>query len=119
MSGPVSWVLELKVQPGRSDELRTLMEEMVANAHAYEPGTQGYEWYMSPDGATLHLCERYADSAAAMAHIQTFSERFTARFLALRTPTRLTVYGSPDAAVQGALAAMHATFLGQAAGFHR
>ena len=74
---------------------------------------------MSPDGATLHLCERYADSAAAMAHIQTFSDRFAARFLSLLTPTRFTVYGSPDAAVQGALAAMHATFMGQAAGFHR
>ena len=100
MAGLVSWVLELQVQAGRSNELRALMEEMVTNAHACEPGTQGHEWYMSADGATLQLCGRYADSAAAMAHIQTFSERFVARFLALRTPTRLTVYGSPDAAVQ-------------------
>ena len=54
-----------------------------------------------------------------MAIIQTFGDRFAARFLALLTPLRLTVYGSPDAAVQGALTAMHATFLAQAAGFHR
>lgn len=119
MAGPVSWVLELQVQSDSSDALRTLMEEMVSNAHASEPGTHGYEWYMSADGATLHVCERYANSEAALTHIQTFGERFAARFFALLTPTRFTIYGSPDAAVQGALSASNPTYLGQAAGFHR
>jgi hypothetical protein len=38
---------------------------------------------------------------------------------ALLTPTRCTVYGAPDAAVQQALAGLHPVVLGQAAGFHR
>jgi quinol monooxygenase YgiN len=119
MAGAVSWVLELQVQTERSDELRALMEEMVSSTHASEPGTVGYEWFMSADGATLHVFERYADSAAAMAHIQTFGERFAVRFFTLLTPTRFTLYGAPDSAVQGALAAMGPTLMGQAAGFHR
>lgn len=119
MAGPVSWVLELQVRSGSSDALRTLMEEMVSSTHASEPGTHGYEWYMSADGNALHVCERYADSEAALAHLHTFGQRFAARFFALLTPTRFTIYGSPDAAVQGALAAMSPMYLGQAAGFHR
>ncbi len=119
MAGPVSWLLETRVQPGRSDELRTLMEEMVSNTHAHEPGAHNYEWFMSADGSTCHLSERYADSAAALTHCQTFGSRFAARFMSLLTPTRCTVYGSPDAALQAALAALSPTYMGQAAGFHR
>ena len=119
MAGSVSWVLETNVQAGRSDELRTLMEEMVSNTHAHEPGTVGYEWYMSADGSQCHLYERYVDSAAALTHCQTFGARFAGRFMSLLTPTRCTVYGSPDAAVQGALSVLRPTYMGQAAGFHR
>ncbi len=119
MGGPVSWVMEMQVQPGRSDELRTLMEEMVSNTHANEPGTVAYEWYMNAEGSTCHLVERYADSAAALAHCTTFGARFAGRFMSLLTPTRCTVYGSPDAAVQRALSVLRPTYLGQAAGFHR
>lgn len=119
MAGPISWVLELQVQQGRSDELRTLMEEMVSGTHAHEPGTVGYEWFMSADGGQCHVVERYADSAAALAHCQTFGARFAGRFMSLLTPTRCTVYGSPDAALQSALSALHPAIMGQAAGFHR
>ena len=119
MAGPVSWVLELQVQEGRSDELRALMEEMVSNTHVHEPGTQHYEWFMTPDGRECHLHERYADSAAALVHCHTFAAHFAARFMSLLTPTRCTVYGSPDASVQRALAVLRPTYMGQAAGFHR
>ena len=119
MAGSVSWVLELHVQEGRSDELRALMEEMVSNTHVYEPGTQHYEWFMTADGRQCHLYERYADSAAALVHCQTFGARFAGRFMLLLTPTRCTVYGSPDASVQRALSVLNPTYMGQAAGFHR
>jgi len=119
MAGPVSWMLEMQAQPERSDELRALMEEMVANTHSHEPGTLSYEWFMNADGTVCHLYERYADSAAVLVHLQTFGARFAERFMSLLTPTRFTVYGSPDTAVQGALSALQPTYMGQAAGFHR
>jgi|APGre2960657423_1045063.scaffolds.fasta_scaffold02069_3 quinol monooxygenase YgiN len=119
MAGSVSWVLELQVQEGRSDELRALMEEMVSNTHAQEPGTQHYEWFMTADGRQCHLYARHADSAAALVHCQMFGARFAGRFMSLLTPTRCTVYGSPDASVQRALSVLNPTYMGQAAGFHR
>lgn len=119
MAGPVSWILEMQVQPGRADSLRALMEEMVSNTHAHEPGALNYEWFMNADGSQCHLYERYADSAAALTHCQTFGARFAGRFMSLLTPTRCTVYGAPDSAVQGALSALHPIYMGQAAGFHR
>ena len=119
MAGPVSWVLETPVHPERSDELRALIEEMVANTHTHELGAQNYEWFMSADGRVCHLYERYVDSAAALVHCQTFGTRFAGRFMSLLTPTRCTVYGSPDAAVQAALSVLNPTYMGQAAGFYR
>ena len=61
MSHEVCCNLELDVQPGREDELRALMDEMVGAAQAYESGTLDYEWSMSADGTVCHLYERYAD----------------------------------------------------------
>jgi len=89
-------MLELQVNDGRENEVRPLMEEMVASTEANEPGTLNYEWSFSDDGRTCHLYERYRDSEAAMIHGRTFGETFAPRFLEVFTPTRFTFYGSPS-----------------------
>ena len=119
MPSHVSWLLQLEVRPGRLDDLRALMTEMVAATAANEPGTLDYEWSLSADGATCHLFERYADSAAAMIHIATFGEKYASRFLELLTPTNVMLYGTPNAAVREALAGFGAVAMAPAAGFSR
>lgn len=118
MSGVVSWNLQLSVRDGRLDDVRALMAEMVAST-MNEPGTLGYEWFLSPDGGTCHTCERYADSAAVLAHLGTFGARFADRFLACLQPTSLTVYGEPSTEARTALDGFGAVYLGPLGGFHR
>lgn len=119
MNDTVSWILMLSVKPGELENFRTLMEEMVAHTERNEPGTLAYEWFVSEDGSAVHLYERYADSAAALAHIAGFGENFAGRFMAAVEPTGYFVYGNPNDEVRSAVATMGARILGPFGGFAR
>jgi hypothetical protein len=67
----------------------------------------------------VHLYERFADSAATLAHLGTFGEKFAGRFLAAVDPTRLTVMGSPSDEAKAALSGFGPTYLGPFGGFAR
>ncbi len=69
METSVAWLVECAVKPGQLDTFKTLMEEMVAGT-SEEPGTRNYEWYISEDGSTVHIWEKYADSAATLTHVK-------------------------------------------------
>ena len=71
-------MLEVAVQPGQLDAFRALMTEMVDSTRA-EPGALSYEWFVSDDGGVVHLCERYADVDATLAHLRAFGEQSPAR----------------------------------------
>lgn len=118
MNGQVSWTLELEVQGG-SDEFATLMKQMVEATQTNEPGTLSYEWSRSADGKMCHIYERYADSAAVMTHLGTFSERFAGRFVEILKPMRLVAYGSPSEEVKEALAGFNPTYMHSVGGFSR
>ncbi len=115
---PVSWVLEVAVQPGELEAFRALMDEMVASTRA-ESGALGYEWFVSEDGRVVHLYERYADSGAALAHLGIFVERFAGRFLDLVNPARLTVMGTPSDEVRAALSGFGPAYLAPFGGWMR
>lgn len=118
MANTVSWNLQMSVREGRLEDARKLMSEMVA-ATRQEPGTQRYEWFLSADGESCHLNERYADSAAALAHLGNFNSKFAGRFLACFEPTSLSVYGEPSAEARAALDGFGAAYLGWLGGFSR
>jgi quinol monooxygenase YgiN len=119
MDKNVYWVLELEVQAGREKDGRVLAKEMVASARANEPGTLQYAVNTSADGKRCHTYERNADSAAALAHIHTFGEKFAARFLEVFKPVRFVVYGSPSQPVRDALAAFGPVYMNTMDGFSR
>jgi quinol monooxygenase YgiN len=118
MQGQVSWMLEATVKPGQLDTFKALMEEMVEGT-SKEPQTLNYEWYLSDEGGTLHLYEKYADSDAMIAHVNGFLEKWAARFMACIEVTRFTVYGDPSASARELLAGFGPTYLGPLGGFAR
>mgnify|MGYP003335396129 CR=1 FL=1 len=118
MSKVVSWNIQLSVQDGKLEEARALMEEMV-EATGQEEGALGYEWFLSSDGTTCHINERYADSAATLEHLGNFGANFAERFLSCFSPTALYVYGEPNDEVRGALDGFGAVYLGTWGGFTR
>jgi quinol monooxygenase YgiN len=118
MSQTVSWVLQVAVRDGRLEDFRTLMGEMVESTLA-EEGSQAYEWFISENGASCHLYERYADSDATMIHLGSFGSKFAERFLACVEPTAFFVYGDPSEEVRAVLDGFGATYFGWFGGFAR
>ena len=119
MDENIYWLLEMSVKPGQTDASKALMEEMIGATRESEPGTLNYEWYLYENEGTCHIYERYRDSAAVMAHLGNFGERFAERFLAVLEPTRLAVYGDPSDEVAEALGGFGAVFHPPTAGFAR
>jgi quinol monooxygenase YgiN len=118
MTENVYWVFELAINPGRFDDLKTLMAAMVEATQKNEAGALNYEWAISDDRQVCHIYERCQDSAAVMTHVGSFAN-FTARFMELVKPTRLVVYGTPSAQVKDALAGLSPVYMAPFGGFRR
>lgn len=94
------------------------MDEMVAGTSS-ESGTLNYEWYISDDGETIHLFEKYANSEAMIDHVNGFMEKWAGWFMACVEPTRFTVYGIPTDAAKNLIAPVRRYVPGALGGFAR
>ena len=95
MAEEIAWHVELAVKPDQLDNFRVLTGEMV-EATRHEPGVLSYQRFVSEQGHAVHLYERYANSAAALAHLRNFAARFGARFLSMVERKRFLVFGDPS-----------------------
>ena len=118
MTNNVYWTIDISIKSGALDDLKALMDEMIASTQN-EDGALNYEWWISDDSTTCHIYERYTDAAAAMVHIGNFGAHFAERFMGLVDVTRFIVYGGHDENVRGALGGMGAAFMGSLGGFSR
>ena len=119
--GRVSWVNEMTVKDGELETFKQLMEEMVSGT-SDEPGTLAYQWYISPDGGTVHVVETYADSAAVVAHhvSEGFAlKRWAGRFMNCVDVQRCLVYGDPNASAREILDRLGASYHSPWGGFSR
>jgi len=71
MNENVYWVIELAVNPGRFEDLKTLIAELL-EANRKEVGFLTCEFAISDDRQVCHIYERFQDSAAIMNHLQSF-----------------------------------------------
>ncbi len=118
MSDVVSWMVEITIKSGQLDNFKVFVEEQVQSARN-EPDTLAYEWFLGADNTSCHLYERYADSTAAMTHLETLGEQFADRFTPMVDVKQFTVYGAPNDEVKGVLSGFGATFMAQLNGFAR
>ena len=105
------------IKPDGVDDYRALGREITADNEAAEPGQMIFEWFI--DDHDAHIYERYTDSAAAVTHVQRFEANFGERFLALCTPTRMSVYGEPSDELKEAIAGFNPRHLSPVAGHAR
>jgi len=115
----ISWVFELAINPGRFEDFKTLMADMVAATQKNEVGTLNYEWAISDDLKVCHVYERYRDSAAVMTHLESFGANFAGRLMEAVKPARLVVYGTPSAQVKDGLAGLGPVYMAPLGGFRR
>ena len=112
-------VIELAINPGRFEDLKALMADMVEATQKNEVGTLNYEWTISDDHEFCHVYERYQDSAAVMTHLEWFGANFAGRLMEAVTPARLVVYGTPSPQVKEGLAGLGPLYMAPLGGFRR
>ena len=67
-STDVRFVVDLTVNPGAFDAFDATAKKMTARCKG-EPGTTGYEFFVSADRAQTRLVETYADARSALSHL--------------------------------------------------
>jgi len=118
MGNEIAWQVELAVKPGELENYRALIGKMVEFTET-EPGTLIYEYFISQDGQTIYVYERYADAAAAVAHLLAAGKRFGGRSAHMVEIRRFLVFGMPSAELRAILDRLGATYLAFFAGTHR
>jgi quinol monooxygenase YgiN len=118
VSDNVFFIAELAIRPGQLDAFKALMHDMVEATKANEPGALNYEWFISEDGTTCHIYERYADAAAALTHMANFAA-FGERWAAAVEVTGATLYGTPNDEMKAMLAQSGGTAMAPLGGFAR
>jgi quinol monooxygenase YgiN len=98
----VAWHVELAISPGGVAALKRLTAEMIAASRA-DPGTLSYQRFISDNESVLHVYERYADSDAAVAHLEMFAHHFGARYSQLVERRRFSVFGTVNDALRRTL----------------
>ncbi len=76
-----------------------------------EPGTMGYEWFVSGDGKRFRLVETYADAAAVEAHFMgSVVQQLVPKLAAVCAVDGFEFYGDPGAKVSAMAAGFGAAF---------
>ena len=118
MGSEISWQVELAVKPGELGNLRALTRDMVAFARS-ESGVLVYERFVSEDGKTVYVYERFVDSASAVAHLMAFGKMFGERFAKMVERRWFRVYGTPSDELRRCLNQFGVTYLSPFDGFSR
>jgi quinol monooxygenase YgiN len=76
-----------------------------------EPGTLGYEWFISSDSKRFRLVETYADASAIEAHfLGTVVQQWVPKLAAVSTIDGFEIYGDPGPTVTAMAAGFGANF---------
>ena len=110
MNGEICWHVELLIKPGQLESFRTLTGEMVESARR-ELGVLSYQRFVSEDGKTVHVYERYANSTAALTHLEIFAKKFATPFQDMVERKFFVVFGYPTAELKAALDGYGAIYL--------
>src|ERR1700677_720478 len=97
------------VRSEQLEDLKSIAQAMTA-VSATEPGTLGYEWFVSADGKRFRLVETYVDSSAIEAHFMGPAvQQWVPRLVPICKVDGFEIYGDPGpkvAAMAGGLGAV-------------
>ena len=93
-SDDITFIIDLKVNPNSSENLDEFVKEITQNVINTEDFCLEYGYYLSEDGISVTLYEKYIDSESAVKHGQNFMEGpFFDRFFNLFTLEKFIVTG--------------------------
>jgi quinol monooxygenase YgiN len=111
MAAPtVHFVVSLIIHDGKLAIFEETAKTMIAGTKK-EPGSRGYEWYLSSDRKSCRLLETYADAEAALAHCTgPVVRELVPKLLESATVSSFEVYGNIGPQVTAMLAGFGASF---------
>jgi quinol monooxygenase YgiN len=87
--------VDCTINEGKLDAFESIAQAMVAGSQK-EPGTLGYEWFLSADRKRCRLIETYADANAVLAHLTgPVVQEFVPKLLGTASLIGFSVYGNP------------------------
>lgn len=115
----VSWTVLLRVVDGQFDAFMDLTREMVTAARK-EPGCIIFERYICDDQrGFVRIVERYQDSDAAIDHLTTFFDSYSARFSQFVERREFQVFGPVNPELRSILQQFQPAYHRLADGFSR
>jgi quinol monooxygenase YgiN len=115
----VHFVVHLSIHDGKLAVFEETAKAMTARTQK-EPGSLGYEWYISPDGKSCRLLETYANADATLAHCTGPVVRdLVPKLLESASLTGFEVYGDPGPEAGAMLAGFGAAMFGFRQGLGR
>lgn len=119
MSDNLIVIAENNTNDGQLDNLKALLTEMIGSIQRDEPGTLNYEWFISEDGKSVDVYERYVDAGACMVHLGNLGQTYAPRLFACVTATKIAIYGNPNDQVRAVFANFAAVYRSPLARFAR
>jgi quinol monooxygenase YgiN len=105
----VRLTVNFSVTEAQINDFKRIATQMTDGSKA-EPGTLGYEWFVSGDGRKFRLVETYVDAAAIEAHFTgPVVQQLVPRLAAISSVDGFEVYGDPGPKVAGMAAAFGAS----------
>jgi quinol monooxygenase YgiN len=95
--------VEFTIQEGKLDAFEALAQSMIAGS-LKEPGTLGYDFYLSSDRKRCRLLETYADADAVLAHVTgPVVKELVPKLLGVSSLSGFEVFGDPGPKAAGIL----------------
>jgi hypothetical protein len=96
MSQQLQVLWELKINPGKADELRSIASDLVAFIEPGEPRTIACNVYINKEESLISFKDTFADGEAFIVHSENFaSSKFGEQILERTNDSRLCIYGNP------------------------
>ena len=95
MSGPIVVIDSSEVRPGKLDELKTVITELVEFVESNESRPIVYSVYLNEGGTLMTVIQVHPDSASMEFHMKAAGPIF-AKFVELIRLSRMDIYGSPS-----------------------
>jgi hypothetical protein len=104
MSGPLIDVFTYSIKPGKQEEARKRIAELVDFVETNEPRMIAFHAYLGQDGNTLSIVQVHPDSASMEFHMQVNAKHFTTAFDWLDTSLGQQLFGPISDALAAELA---------------
>jgi quinol monooxygenase YgiN len=104
MSGPVINVFTYTIKPGKQEEARKRIAELVDFVETNEPRMIAFHAYLDQDGKSLSIVQVHPDSASMEFHMQVNAKHFATAFDWLDTSIGGQLFGPISDALAAELA---------------